>query len=429
MAAASRARKIDPRARVTAYEASRYASYGMCGIPYYISGWVDDLAKLVTYTPEEFKRDRGIDVLTETKVVSIDVGAGTVRHVGKRGEVESEFDVLILATGASPSVPRIDGVLLPGVHTVRQLEDAEAIRSRLEGAERVVIVGAGYVGLELSQSFRSLGKDVTVLEFLPRPMENLDPDMSELVMRELADNGVHLVLSTKVTAIEGKDRVERVLTDTDSYPADLVIMATGVSPNVDLARKAGVNIGATGAIAVDERMKTNVEGVLAAGDNVETKHLVTGKPVYIPLAQTANKMGLVAGANAAGGEARFPGVLGSAVTKLFGLEIGRTGLTIQEAGRSGLRALGITISSLTRAGYYPDPKKVWVRLNFEEGSRRLLGGQVLGAEGVWGRISVLSMALQSKLALSDILFSDLPYAPAFGPVWDPLITAARVGLR
>jgi len=429
MAAASRARKIDPRARVTAYEASRYASYGMCGIPYYISGWVDDLAKLVTYTPEEFKRDRGIDVLTETKVVSIDVGAGTVRHVGKGGEVESEFDVLILATGASPSVPRIDGVLLPGVHTVRQLEDAEAIRSRLEEAERVVIVGAGYVGLELSQSFRSLGKDVTVLEFLPRPMENLDPDMSELVMRELADNGVHLVLSTKVTAIEGKDRVERVLTDTDSYPADLVIMATGVSPNVDLARKAGVNIGATGAIAVDERMKTNVEGVLAAGDNVETKHLVTGKPVHIPLAQTANKMGLVAGANAAGGEARFPGVLGSAVTKLFGLEIGRTGLTIQEAGRSGLRALGITISSLTRAGYYPDPKKVWVRLNFEEGSRRLLGGQVLGAEGVWGRISVLSMALQSKLALSDILFSDLPYAPPFGPVWDPLITAARVGLR
>lgn len=429
MAAASRAKKSDPEAKVTVYEASRYASYGMCGIPYYIRGWVRELSELVTYTPEEFRKERGIHVLTKTKVVSVDAGAGKLRYLSEGGEAEAEFDVLVLATGASPSVPRIDGVLLPGVHTVRQLEDAEAVKTRSESSEKVVIIGAGYIGLELSQSFKSLGKDVTVLESLPRPMENLDPDMSDLVTRELTENGVRVVFNAKVTAIEGKDKVERVLTDADSYPADLVVMATGVKPNVDLARQIGANLGPTGAISVDERMKTNVDGVFAAGDNVEARHLVTGKPAYLPLAQTANKMGLVAGANAAGAEARFPGVLGSAVAKVFNLEIGRTGLTVQEAGRSGLRALGVTISSLTRASYYPDSKRVWVRLNFEEGSRRLLGGQVLGAEGVWGRTSVLSMAIQSRLALSDLLYSDLPYAPPFGPVWDPLVTAARVGLR
>jgi NADPH-dependent 2,4-dienoyl-CoA reductase/sulfur reductase-like enzyme len=429
MAAASRARRLDPQSRITVYEASKYVSYSMCGIPYYISGLVSDLSELVAYSPEQFKSERGIDVLTQVRVISAEAAAHRLRFAGAGGEREQEYDVLILATGARPWVPGIDGLLLPGVHTVRQLEDAEAIRSKAEKAEKVVIVGAGYAGLELSESFRTLGKDVTVLEFLPRPMENLDPDMSELVTRELVANGVRVALNTKVTAIEGKDNVERVLTEGESYPADLVIMATGVRPDVDLAKMMGIETGTTGAIKVDERMRTNVEGVLAAGDNVEVKHLVTGKPAYIPLAQTANKMGFVAGANAAGKEARFPGVVGSAVAKVFGLEIGRTGLTVQEAGRSGLRALGVTISSTTRADYHPDQKKIWVRLNFEEGSQRLLGGQVLGQEGVWGRTSVLSMALHSKSALTDLLLSDIPYAPPFGPVWDPLVTASRVGLR
>jgi len=429
MAAASRAKKLDPGAQVTVFEASKYVSYGMCGIPYYISGLISDLSKLVAYSPERFRSERGIDVLVQTRVVSVETGARRLRFAGAGGEGEHEYDILILATGARPWVPGIDGILLPGVHTVRQLEDAEAIRFKAEKAEKVVIVGAGYAGLELSESFRALGKDVTVLEFLPRPMENLDPDMSELVAHELVANGVRVVFNTKVTAIEGKDYVERVLTEGESYPANLVIMATGVRPDVDLARMMGIEIGTTGAIKVDDRMRTSVGGVLAAGDNVEVKHLVTGKPAYIPLAQTANKMGLVAGANAVGKEAKFPGVVGSAVAKVFGLEIGRTGLTALEASRSGLRALGVTISSTTRADYYPDQKRIWVRLNFEEGSQRLLGGQVLGQEGVWGRTSVLSMALHSKCALSDLLFSDIPYAPPFGPVWDPLVTASRVGLR
>jgi NADPH-dependent 2,4-dienoyl-CoA reductase/sulfur reductase-like enzyme len=429
MAAASRARRLDPQSQITVYEASKYVSYSMCGIPYYISGLVSDLSKLVAYSPEQFKSERRIDVLTQARVISAEAGARKLRFAAAGGEREQEYDVLILATGAKPWVPGIDGILLPGVHTVRQLEDAEAIRSRAEKAEKVVIVGAGYSGLELSESFRSLGKDVTVLESLPRPMENLDPDMSELVTRELTANGVKVAFNTKVTAIEGKDNVERVLTEGEPYPADLVIMATGVRPDVDLARMLGVEMGTTGAIKVDERTRTNVEGVLAAGDNVEVRHLVTGKPTYIPLAQTANKMGFVAGANAAGKEAKFLGVVGSAVTKVFDLEIGRTGLTVQEAGKSGLRALGVTISSTTRAHYDPDSKKIWVRLNFEEGSQRLLGGQVLGQEGVWGRTSVLSMALHSKSALTDLLFSDMPYAPPFGPVWDPLVTASRVGLR
>jgi len=428
MAAASRARKLDPQSQITVYEVSKYVSYSMCGIPYYISGVVTDLSKLVAYSPEQFRSERGIDVLTQVRVISADAGAHKLRFAGAGGEREQEYDILILATGARPWIPGIEGILLPGVHTVRQLEDAEAIRLEAEKAGKVVIVGAGYIGLELSESFKSLGKDVTVLELLPRPMESLDPDMSDLVTREVTDNGVRVVFNTKITAIEGKDRVERVLTEGESYPADLVVMATGVRPDVDLAKMMNIEIGTTGGIKVDERTRTSVEGVLAAGDNVEVKHLVTGKPAYLPMAQTANKMGYVAGANAAGKEARFPGVVGSAITKVFGLEIGCTGLTIQEAGRSGLRALGVTISSVTRANYHPDSKKIWVRLNYEEGSLRLLGGQVLGQEGVWGRTSVLSMALHSKSALTDLLFSDLPYAPPFGPVWDPLVTGSRVGL-
>jgi len=429
MAAASRAKKINAEAQVVVYEASKYVSYGMCGIPHYISGWISDVSRLVTYWPDRFKKERGIDVFTETRVSSVDKNARRLRYVAKAGEGEKDYDVLILATGARPSVPKVEGVQLPGVHTVRQLESAESIRLDAGKAKRVVIVGAGYIGLELAESFRTAGKDVTVLELLSRPMVNLDPDMSELVAREVTDRGVRLELNRRVTAIEGKDRVERVLTENHFYPADLVVIATGVRPDVGLAEGMGVETGSTGAIGVDDRMRTNVEGVFAAGDNVEARHLVTGKPAYIPLAQTANKMGLVAGSNAAGSELRFPGVVGSAVTKVFDLEIGRTGLTLQEAEGEGFRAAGATISSLTRADYYPGPKRTSVRLNYEEGSKRLLGGQVMGSEGVWGRTSALAVALSAGYGLSDLLFSDLPYAPPFGPVWDPIITAARVGLR
>jgi len=430
MAATASARRVNPGAEITVLEASRHVSYGSCGIPYYLGGLVEDVSRLVTYTPEEFERSRRVEVLINSYVKSINARSKTLVYVSEKGEEkEIGFDVLILATGAKPLVPKIEGLGLKGIHTVRFLDGAVKLKEDLARSRRVTIIGAGYIGLELAENLRRNGIEVTILELLPRPMPNVDQELSTIISRELVRNGVKLELNKRVIGFKGRERVEKVVTEDAEYETDLVVIAVGVRPNVSLARQAGVELGESGAIKTNDRMETSVKGIFAAGDNCEAYHAVLNKPVYIPLAQTANKMGYVAGTNAAGGSEVFPGVVGSAVTKVFDLEIGRTGIGEEEAKKHGFETKSVLIKARSRAGYYPGGRDIWVKLIVEKPSGIVIGGQIVGYEGVWSRIAALALAITSRLTVKQIVFSDLPYAPPFSPVWDPLITAARVALR
>ncbi|MEM3523770.1 MAG: FAD-dependent oxidoreductase [Thermoproteota archaeon] len=430
MAAAASARRVNPTAEITVLEASKHVSYGSCGIPYYLGGLVEDVSKLVTYTPEEFRKSRKVEVLTNSYVKNISVSSKKVVYVSEKGdEKEIVFDTLVLATGARPAVPKIEGLGLNGVYTVRFLDGAVKLKEDLARSKRVTIIGAGYIGLELAENFKRVGKEVTVIELLPRPMPNIDPELAEIISRELKKNGVRLELNKRVIGFKGSGRVEKVVTEDAEYETDLAIIAVGVKPNVSLARQIGVELGESGAIKTNSRMETSVKGVFAAGDNSEANHMVLNRPVYIPLAQTANKMGYVAGANAAGGSEEFPGVVGSAITRVFDLEIGRTGLGEEDAKKYGVETKSVLIKARSRAGYYPDGREIWVKLILEKSSNVIIGGQIVGYEGVWGRIAALTLAITNRFNPKQLVFTDLPYAPPFNPVWDPLIVAARISLR
>lgn len=426
MTAASRIKRLKPSARVAVFERSSFVSYAPCGTPYYIGGLVDSLSKLVHYTVDEFRR-RGIEVHTQAEVV--DAGQGFVRVRFGDGERKYEWDKLIIATGARPRLPPVEGLDLDGVLTLRTLEDAERARKYVQQARRVAVIGAGYIGLEVAENLRVLGKEVLLLEILPHVMPTLDGDVASLAEGELRRNGVELHLGEGVKRLEGGDRVQRVVTDKGAYEVDAVFVATGVAPETQLAVKLGVNLGSTGAIAVNRRMETNVEGVYAAGDAAEAVNLVTGSPDWFPLAPVANKMGYVAGTNAAGGYAEFPGAVGTAVTKVFDLEIGRTGLTEARAAREGFKPVSAKIRAGTRSSYYPGAAEITVKLIADRETGRLLGGQFIGREGVLARVNTLAALLMQVAKVEDLFFADLGYAPPFAPVWDPLIVAARVLLR
>ncbi|MGB9758212.1 MAG: FAD-dependent oxidoreductase [Thermoproteota archaeon] len=430
MASAASARRVNKDAKITVIEASKYVSYGSCGIPYYLGNLVDDVSKLVTYTPEQFKKERNVEVLINSYVTKIDVSSKTVKYISEKGEEkEIEFDSLVLATGAKPFIPKMEGLNLKGIYTVRFLEGAAKLKEDLASSKKVTIIGAGYIGLELAENFKKLNKEVTILELLPRPMPNVDVEIASIIEQELKKNGIKLELNKKVVGFEGKDRVERVITEDSKYETDVVVVAVGVRPNVTLAKQIGVELGKSGAIKTNSRMETNIKGIFAAGDNSEAYHIVLNAPVYIPLAQTANKMGYVAGANAAGGNEEFPGIVGSSITKVFNLEIGRTGIGEEEAKKFGIETRSVFIKSKSRAGYYPEGKEIWIKLILEKSSNVIIGGQIVGYEGVWGRIAALTFAITNKFTPKQVLFTDLPYAPPFNPVWDPLIVAARVALR
>lgn len=426
MSAASRIKRLKPGARVAVFERSSFVSYAPCGIPYYIGRIVGSIDRLVHYPVDEFRR-RGIEVFTRSEVVDIEQGIVKVRVGGE--EKAFEWDKVIVATGARPRKPPVKGLDLDGVLTLRTLEDAERARIYVEKARRVAVIGAGYIGLELSENLRKLGKDVLLFEILPHVMPTLDHDMAPLVEEELRRNGVELHLAEAVRELEGDGRVKRLATDAGTYEVDAVFVATGVAPETSLAEKLGAKRGHTGAIAVNKRMETGVDGLYAAGDVAEAVNLVTGKPDWFPLAPVANKMGYVAGINAAGGSAEFPGAVGTAVTKIFELEVGRTGLTQERAVKEGFNPVSAKVRAGTRSSYYPGAAEITVKLIADKDTGKLLGGQFIGREGVLARVNTLAALIAKGATVEDAFFSDLAYAPPFAPVWDPLVVAARVLMR
>jgi len=428
MAAAAKAKRVNKELDVIVFERSKYVSYAACGVPYYFQGLVKELDKLVYYTAEYFRRERGIDVRTRHLVTEIDRSSKTVTAIDLESgkEVKVEYDKLLLATGGIASKPPVDGIDLDGIFTLRILEDADKLYREAVKADTIGIVGVGYIGLEMAEAFRKMGKKVIVLGRRSHVLPSFDEEPAKPVEEVIRRNGVDLHLNEKVVAFEGRDRVNKVVTDKGSYNVDLVLLSVGVKPNIEFAKKLGLEIGTTGAIKVDKTMRTSDPDIYAAGDNVETINLVTGKHIYIPLAPTANKMGRVAGENLAGGYAEFPGIVGTAIAKIFDIEVGRTGLTYEEALKEGFNAVYIDIIHGTRSHYYPGNKRINIRLVADKDTHRVLGLQATGEEGVLARVDTAAAVITAGMKTEDLKMLDLAYAPPFAPVWDPLVVAASV---
>lgn len=432
MSAASAARRQLPgdELEIIAFDRGNYTSYSACGIPYFIGKDVADASALIARTPEEFSRNHDIDARIRHEVLDIDLNrrAVLVRDLPNATEGWEGFDQLMVATGALPVRPELPGIEAEGIHGVQTLDDGLALRATLERErpERAVIVGAGYIGLELAEALSAWGMDITVVGRGQAPLPGLDPDMGTLIADAMAGYGMKVRLGETVTGFEARDgKVSAVVTDQAIIATDLVILGLGVRPNTALAAQAGIPLGETGAIAVDQRLRTSIDGVWAAGDCAEKFHRVARRHVRMALGTHANKEGRTAGINIGGGYATFPGVIGTAVTKICDVEAARTGLGEKEARRAGFDPVTEVVASTTRAGYYPGAKPIRTKLIAERGTGRLLGAQIVGEEGAAKRIDVLAVALWHETTVQELLNIDLSYAPPFSPLWDPVLIAAR----
>jgi NADPH-dependent 2,4-dienoyl-CoA reductase/sulfur reductase-like enzyme len=427
MSAASIARRRDPDIEIVAFERGPYTSYSACGIPYFVSGVVEDAQRLISRSAGEHRK-RGIDVRTRTEVVAIDLAARVLTVRDERGDDSHEhFDQLVVATGAEPLLPDVRGA--EAIEPARTVDAGERLRAALErGGSCAVVIGAGYIGLEMAEAFAHRGLNVTMIDQAPQVMGTLDADMAAHVQDAAERQGIRVVLGAAI---------DEIVTDADgapvevraagaSYPADHVVIGTGARPAVALATAAGLELGAGGALRVDDHQRCpGHDGVFAAGDCAESHHRVLDRQVNIQLGTHANKQGRIAGVNATGGDARFPGVIGTAVSKICRCEVARTGISEREADRADIEVVSATIEDRTRAGYYPGSGPIWVKLVAEPGSGRLLGGQIVGVEGAAKRIDVLATAIWTRLAVDELALLDLSYAPPFSGVYDPLLIAAR----
>lgn len=438
--AASKARRIDPDSDIKIIQEENVVSYGACGIPYVIEGLISNFEKLIERNEEIFKHKYDIDIITNTRAYKIDRSRKQVYTTNLQSLEEKVFDYdsLIIATGARASIPNIKGADQRGVFLLRNYNDGMKINDSdiIEKAQSCIIAGAGLVGLEMVEAFkkrrrglagRNGSMDVTVVEMADHILPTLlDKTMAKIVQRELEANGVKTILGERVEEIVGKDRqVTGIKTDTKrEIESDFIVLGTGVRPNSEIANDAGIELGYSNAIKVDEYMRTNVPSIYAAGDCATARNYITNKDTYLPLGTTANKQGRVAGENAAGGNVRFMGIAGSAITKVFDLFVGKTGLTSQEALREGFDPAEEMIEDITRAGYYPGNKPIWIKIVADRKTSKVLGAQIVGGEGVKERVDLIALALLLKADIRDLASYDACYVPPASPVWEPVNIAA-----
>jgi NADPH-dependent 2,4-dienoyl-CoA reductase/sulfur reductase-like enzyme len=407
LSAAARARRLDASLEIIVLEKGNTVSYGACGLPYFIEGRVRQAESLVVYTPEYFRKERNITVRTGAEVVAIQHAR---REVQLRSGERVHYDKLVIATGARP----VEAPAQPNEFTLHTIEDGRRLKQFLQERRprRAVVIGSGYIGLEAADALRRNGLAVTIYDRNPNILRRDDEVLTETIRKHLEQ--FHIDLRMGCEGVHDG--------------ADIVILAQGIRPNVELAADAGAELGRTGAIRADERMQTNLSGVFAAGDCAETVNVVTGCPTWVPLGTTANKMGRVAGANATGARERFPGIAGTMIVNVCGLAVGHTGLSVAQARAAGFDPAHARISSLDRPRYFQG-KPITVELVADRKSGRLLGGSVLGEEGAAGRLNVIATALQNKMRVDDLEMLDLCYAPPFATVWDPVLIAAQQLLK
>jgi NADPH-dependent 2,4-dienoyl-CoA reductase/sulfur reductase-like enzyme len=425
--AASKARRIHRDAEITLLQEESVVSYGACGMPYVLEGLIPRFDMLIERPPEVFRKEYDIDVFVNTKAQKIDIEKNCVyaSSANESKELTFQYDSLVIATGARAVLPMIDGIDKKGVCMLRNYNDGVKIMDLSMNSKSCIIVGAGLIGIEVADSFKKRGFDVTIIEMMGQVLPNLiDVDMAKIIQDHLESHGVKVLLGDRLERITGNLKVNGVETSIRAIEGDLVILGTGVRPNSELARDAGIELGYANAIRVDNHMCTSVKDVFAAGDCATALNYITGKDTYVPLGTTANRQGRIAGENAAGGNAVFHGIAGSAITKTFDLYVGRTGMSTEESLKEGYDPVSKTIESITRSGYYPDHKKLWIKLVVDKKSGLILGAQIIGGEGVKGRIDLVSFALMLKSSINDLANYDACYVPPASPVWEPLNIAA-----
>ncbi len=428
--AASRARRLDPEMEITIYQEEPEPSISECGLPYLLSGVVGKRENLVARTPEKFAKN-DIEVLVRHRVEKIDTSGKKVSVLDlKTGEAfEDTYDRLVIATGARAVLPPIPGAQLEGVFKLRFLTDSDEIGRYIKehSPKKATIVGGGYIGLEVAENLCRLGMEVSLIEGEDRVALAYGREVSDRVEAELASHGVGVYTGERVEEFTGEGRVRSVKFGSAELETDLVIVGVGIRPNVELAAEAGLEIGTTGTIRIDRHMKTSTPDVWAAGDCVETTNLVSGRPAWVPLGDTANQMGRVAGTNAATGEdtLEFPGVLGTGIFKVFDLAVGKTGLSEREAAEAGFEVVSAGLDAYDRAAYYPGASKVFLKLIADRATGRLLGAESAG-RGAAKLTDICATALWGGLSYPDLVNIDLAYSPPYGPALSPVIQAATI---
>lgn len=435
MSAASKARRENPELEIIALEKGDWASYAACGLPYYLKGNVDNIEDLIAIPPEVFREKRDIDLRLNHEVTKIIPEKKKIVVKSQRNEIEFNYNKLLISTGARVARPRIEGIDSQGVFFLRGMSDGIKIREYLEKREpkSVLIVGGGYIGLEMAEAFHARGMSVSIVELLPHLLSTFSPEIVEIVERDVKDY-VRLYLGRRVNSIReiDKDKLSVSISDGDNKNQEeietaMVLMATGIIPETTLARDTGIKLGKSGAIITDEYGETNISAIYAAGDCTEVKSVVTGQNIYLPLALTANRNGRAVGTTIAGEKTPLSPIAGTAVVKVFQLEVATTGLTDLDAAKEyGFNPVKVTIDSHSRAGYCPGAKPIKISLIADRDSKRILGSSMVGEEGVSKRIDIIATALYSRITVQELENLDLAYAPPFSPVWDPVLTAARV---
>jgi NADPH-dependent 2,4-dienoyl-CoA reductase/sulfur reductase-like enzyme len=433
LTAASRAKRIDPRLDVTVLEQSPDIAYSTCGIPYFLAKMVA-AADLVSYTPESFEKERGIKVHNNTRVAEI--APSRKRVMGTRmdtGEsVEFAYERLLISTGVKSKLPDIPGTSLKNVFSIVNLQDALRINNALDKVQRIAIIGAGYVGLEMAECLHALGKTIHLYEREPHVLPGMDADMSQIIEYELQRFGVRLSVGAKVLALVGGDTGVsgvKAASGLGIDPAEMVLLDTGVEPNVELARAAEIQVGVTGAISVNAYMETNVPGIFAAGNCAEAFCAIRRRPVLNYIGTVAAKQGRVAGENMAARRTKFLGAIGTTVLKVFDLAVARTGLSTEDASAESVPVVSARVEALDRAAYYPTAQKIWVKLIAERESRKLVGAQVVGYGEASKRIDIAATAITAGMRVDELAQLDLAYSPPYGNLWDPLLIAAQAVLR
>ena len=432
MSAASRAKRNRPDMEVVVLEKTRDVSYSACGMPYNIADAQRDIHDLVVRQAEVFRSKQGIDLRTGHTVETIDRQAKTVRGIADGGEsFEVAYDRLLIATGGRPGVPDMPGTDLPGVMALKSLDDGRKLKAYLadHGVQKVVVIGMGYIGLEMVEALHARNIAVEMVKPGPVFLPWMADELAEVVRVEVQAHDVALHPGRAIHKIETNGDKLRVHCPDRLLEADMVLLAAGIQPNSELASRAGIETGVGNAIAVNRRLQTSDDAVYAAGDCADAYHVVTGEKTWIPLALRANRAGWAVADNVCGKHVELPGVAGTAVFKVFGLEVARTGLTLAEAAQAGFDPVAVTIKSRSRAHAHPGSATLHVHILGDRKSGRLLGAQMVGREGAAHRINAAAVALHASMSVADFAQTDLAYAPPFGPVWDPLLTAANQLLK
>ncbi len=430
--AASKVRRENRDLKITLYTDEKYISYSACGTPYYIGDVIKSEEKILVRSPKEFRTKENIDIKLLHRVTAImpDDNKVTVKNLETEEEFEDEYTNLLIATGSRSFIPPIEGVELNNVYKLKSISDSIKIKKSAKTAKKAVIIGAGYIGLELAESFRGLGLETTIIEMSPQVLNTFDPDLAGQVKAYLEEEkGVRIILEDSVTKLKGdaKGNLTGVRTEKgQNINAELVVIAVGVKPNVELAEEAGIEIGETGAIKVNKRMQTSIPNIYAAGDCVETVNMITGRQVWIPLGSTANKQGRVAAINIAGGYAEFNGVLGSAVTKIFEYTASISGLNEKTAKKLGIGYEIAIVSHKDRSGYMPDAGEITLKILADRETGKFIGIQAVGKGDADKRVNVIATAMTAAMTVSEFLQTDLTYAPPYSPAIDPLLIAAQI---